>query len=557
MFKHRDVLADPTLGKGERLPRRFREQLLRCASDTGLNVFATINNRFIIDGLPEREHQLLELEFLPDSTRTKLARTRSRRQREEPDYVLFTRVGSLIALKAMLAVGATDSFTRTAVGACALHANDYAESDDTSSLSSGILSVVTEFAPVRDLQNPPEAGPLFRRFAHIYRELLTGEPQMRQIVRDELHCEVEELTFGGLPFDKYFSILFGIYAMILAAAKRKPYPTSILDLHEVAEKIQIERPDLLTFIRDRSMTEVEARSLIGPISTPEVFAECVADSRWATDFRVFRNRPLLELRDGRFMVLDLQFLHESASRGLYWSLFNRMSNEGKKRFSAAWGDLFETYLLTLIAHYFPALRRNEEIDGREVDGVLELNEATFVIEVKSGFLPEGEKGSRDQSTFAAAVERKFVKNEKGKAKGVGQLAATVESIRTGSSELRERAVYPLLIGEDPVLASFAMNTYLDHIFMNLTPHRRVEDRLAVLLIDELEEILPYLAHGDIDLRQLLDSRIVGGKMSPEHVGSTFNTLATNRGVKVREETYLSKQGEELTAILNRVFEGLE
>jgi hypothetical protein len=77
-----------------------------------------------------------------------------------------------------------------------------------------------------------------------------------------------------------------------------------------------------------------------------------------------------------------------------------------------------------------------------------------------------------------------------------------------------------------------------------------------MLIDELEHILPYLSHGDIDLQELLDDRIVGGKMSPEHVASTFNTMAVHRGVKIRGETFLSKQGEELTAMLDRVFEGL-
>lgn len=556
MFKNRDVLADPTLGRGDRLPKQFHEQVLRCASEMGLNVFATINNRFITDRLSVTAHQLLELEFLPESTRTKLARIRTRRLRDEPDFILFTRVGALIALKGMLAVGVTGAFTRTAVGACALHANDYAESDDTSPLSSGILSVATEFAPVRDLQNPPEAGPLFRRFSYICQKLLAQHDEMRRLFREELRCEIEELRFSGLPFEKYFSILFGIYAVTLAGSEQKQYPTSILDLHDLAEKAHVDEEDLVSFVRERSMTAVEARDLIGPIGTVEDFAKVVIDSQWATDFRVFRNRPLFELSDGRFMVLDLQFLHESASRGLYWSLFNRLSEAGKRTFAEAWGDLFETYVLSLLQHYLPSLRMNEEMGGREVDGVLELHGATFLIEVKSGFLPEGAKGSRDQSTFAQAVERKFVKNEKGKPKGVGQLAATMESIRVGSGPLHDQPIYPILIGEDPVLASFAMNTYLDDIFIKATPHRRAGDRLTVMLIDEVEHILPYVSHGDIHLNELLDDRIEGGKMSPEHVASTFDTLATNRRLKMRGETFLSKQGDELTALVKKQYADL-
>lgn len=63
MFKYSDVLADPTLGKGERSPVQFREQLERCGGDVPLNVFATINNRLALDKFSLGDH--LEVEQVP------------------------------------------------------------------------------------------------------------------------------------------------------------------------------------------------------------------------------------------------------------------------------------------------------------------------------------------------------------------------------------------------------------------------------------------------------------------------------------------------------------
>lgn len=121
MFKYSDVLADPTLGKGERSPRGFHEQLQRCGGDTPLNVFATINNRLALDKFSSADHLDVEREFLSDSTRGKLLRARRRRAPYEPESVVFTRVGSLLALKLLLGLTRTTRFKETAVGAVALH----------------------------------------------------------------------------------------------------------------------------------------------------------------------------------------------------------------------------------------------------------------------------------------------------------------------------------------------------------------------------------------------------------------------------------------------------
>jgi hypothetical protein len=137
LLKYSDVLADPVLGKGSRSPRNYYEQLLRCATESAVNVFATANNRFILDRLDLDDQLTLESQFISDSIASKIDRER-RPRAGEPDSFVFTRVGSLLNLKTLIGVGFTGRTVRkTTIGACALHPNDYSESLDTSAVSSG------------------------------------------------------------------------------------------------------------------------------------------------------------------------------------------------------------------------------------------------------------------------------------------------------------------------------------------------------------------------------------------------------------------------------------
>lgn len=134
------------LGDGARSPKNFHEQVLRLTGDTPLNVFATINNRFSLAPAAADVHATLEHEFLSDSAKNKLARVR-RRETDDVSHIVFTRYGALITLKLLLGTPRLQGIHRlTAIGACALHANDYTESADVSDMSSELLPLVAEYA---------------------------------------------------------------------------------------------------------------------------------------------------------------------------------------------------------------------------------------------------------------------------------------------------------------------------------------------------------------------------------------------------------------------------
>src|ERR1051325_11858329 len=205
MAKYSDILGD-----GARSAANYYEQICRCAGLIPLNVFATVNNRFSLGEGSADVHAALETEILSDSIKNKLFRVRKSRA-GEPPTIVFTRSGSLLTLKLLLAVPRPEApYRATALGACALHANDYVESMDTA-LSSGLLPVVAEFAGIWELQNPRAPAPLLRRSYYIYDRLLRQNEAICSLIEHELDASITDVAFAGLPFSKFFPLLFGLY----------------------------------------------------------------------------------------------------------------------------------------------------------------------------------------------------------------------------------------------------------------------------------------------------------------------------------------------------------
>jgi hypothetical protein len=52
---------------------------------------------------------------------------------------------------------------------------------------------------------------------------------------------------------------------------------------------------------------------------------------------VFRQHPLLRLDDGRILILDLQFLSDLVTTGIYWLLFDSLPRNKRNAFRDLWG----------------------------------------------------------------------------------------------------------------------------------------------------------------------------------------------------------------------------
>jgi len=540
-------------GEGDRSPRQYYDQLLACAGDIPLNVAATVNNLAILGALDGAHASAAESQLLSNRFENKVRTARERMFAEGKDSVVFNRAAALLNLKALLSVRRpATKYRPTPIGAIFLHANDYIESFHSEHLQSGLLPVIVEFLPMWEIFNPRNLRSFIARSRYMFEELLPADSVMRQLFIDHLHATPEHFLFRGLTYRRYFTMLFGLYAVVIAAAKKNS--TSVLDVSDVAREAHLDEQELISFLTKTSSSAADAALRFGSIDTVYDFEQRVTSHLWSTDFRVFKERPLLKLDDGRHMVLDAQFLLESVAAGLYWIPFRALPEAQKNVFSSRWGVLVELYVHEIVEFFFPGfVQRNLELPGTnegEIDAALSIGEDVFVFEVKSGFLPESVKGSRQQSVILPVLTNKFIEP-----KGVSQLARNVQAVAKGvvPSLVSSGRIYPILVVEDPSFQVIGMNKYLAIEFESRVS---VMDRVApltVFTIDELEGHIPYFAAKDVPLHEFLESRFDGRSVSPRSVQSCFHDFSASLGLKRRPNDFLDRQWQLLSDELDATF----
>jgi hypothetical protein len=544
MIKHADLF-----GEGQRSPTDYYEQLQRCSGMVPLNIFATINNRWIAG---EPAHDSWENEFFSDRTSNGVRRFRSR---IEDNAIVFTRPSALLNLKALLGIQPQISqFKRTAIGATILHANDYLETVEPSRLSRGTLPVIAEFAPAWELHNPRDTKQLLARSLYLY-QLLQSDLRMQALFNQP----IASVKFAGLSFHEYVALLFGIYTNARSSIRETPYPTSILDVQYISDEAHLTVQQLKAFANGKALTLAEAREVID-ISDRNTFVSCITDNAWTSNQLTFRNRPLLQFPDGRFLVLDLQFLLESASAGISWELMRHLTTGKRKLFLDYWGAIFERYVQDLLAHYYPdqaPIGKRYERDG-QIDGLIAVGDDRILLEVKAGFLRDDAKGSRDPAILEKALRKKYVTNERGQRVGIRQLATTANALLNGDvpNITTNGRIYPVLVGEDPILQVPGVNIFLSEIFREESTSDRVGP-LTVMLVDELEQLLPHITSGDLSWQDVVSRRVSHGQMSPEPVHTTLVDLAIDRRFRRRSETFLSTHASALVDMIKQTYKGLQ
>jgi|GEM_PF-1689527 len=548
LLKHTDVFDAP------RNPRIYFEQLRRCGGDIPLNIFATVN-AFFSAGDPGFEAQpSLEAELLSDSIKNRVKHFRKRIIGKD-DSLIFTRAAGLLNLKALLSVR-RDKCRLTAVGAVALHANDYL---DISLAQPDAEILAVQNLPVWEIYHPREVWSLLARYYLVTQELFAGDERIVQLFHDEFGTRPETTAIDGLLFDDYFALFFGIYSRVVAGARNSK--TSIVEFAEHAQLLGLQDQQIAEFTASRIFDEDAFMAKFGEIDSAERFVDRIGDPSWALDFNAFRERPLLRLRDGREIVIDLHFLIENASVGVFWNVLRRMSDTGRKLFLSYWGNIFEKYVNLQLERHTPAdgvLSFGCIVDECEVDAVLMLGRIAVVFESKAGMLPNAAKCSRDVITVRKAIERKFVSNTRGKQKGVRQLARSCSAISSGQSEFGEvDQVFPILVVDEPSFQTPGINTCLAGRFAELADRQDKIEPLAVFTIDEMETILPHVAAGDLSWSELLCARNIEGTVAVSPVIATFSEIADLREFRQRPNAILAVAAKRLAEMIREKYKHLQ
>jgi len=548
LIKHRDVFDRAPD------PKNYRFMLLRCGGDIPLNICATISGLFSTD-LGFDAQQSLETELLTDSLKSKVARFRQAKIGPQQSLI-FTRANALLNLKCLLATRRPQRYSATAVGAIALHANDYLDIDLP---TADPTLLMVQILPVWEIYNPRDVGALLRRYHYIFHEILSTDKHIVELFAQELATTPDDLRVDGLKIDDYLALLFGLYT--IASNSAKSLKTSIIDFSDPKSALDISADDAGVFLKARSIDQNAIAAAIGPLLSDEAFAAAMRTAGWATDFSMFRTHPLLALSDGRLLVTDLQFLIENAAAGLFWNTFYRLpTKRGRQLLLGYWGDAFETYVRRLVAEHFTddwTILTNVSESDFEIDVLIIRDDVAVVIECKAGTLNHAIKVSRNSAKVTRAIDTKLVSNEEGKPKGVGQLARSCKAVARGelASVSAIRRVYPLLVVDDPAFSAPGTNTYLAERFAALGPHHSAVSPPTIATIDEFEEIAPYIAAGDISWRELLERRFTAKGVDATPLHNTFTDVAQGR-LRVRSNRLTAATGERLHRLIEEKYQKL-
>jgi hypothetical protein len=522
------------------------------ANDHPVSLFAVINNALIFLGaMNGKLHSELESEFADADLKKALAQSRAA---ADGPVVLFNRPAHLIALRLLLGIshadGTDDSMTR--VGELTLHVNDYVESpEEIWERDPDLLEIIANFAPVWELLNPRDVFQLFVRTYLLLTEHVATHEGMTTLITEQLGTAPRDLLLDGLKIEDYLALVFGIFTNVRNAVVNDK--TCIIDIDQFFRVMTLPLEGLKRFLERRSGdAETFYNELNVTPSDADEFAPYIPNGAKAMDATVIKQRPIFRRTDGRHSVLDARFLIELLSTTLYWTIFDSIpEKKARNTFSTMWGECFESFVLDELEFFYPKsspiLRTRVPFDDGEVDAMLDFGNFVVVFEIKSGLLAKDPRLMRDPKELRSELHKKLVDGT-----GVWQLVKAARAIAGGKVEMSVKGcrIYPVLIGDDPILQCFTANRYLDEQFTaQLTDRPPNVAPLTAMLIDELEAALPYFCSNEMGWRDTLDARFDAGGVSPDSFHTTLTTMRAEKKIAPRKNEFLSEHGTRIGKLI--------
>jgi hypothetical protein len=459
--------------------------------------------------------------------------------------------------------------------------------------------------PIYELSNPPEVNPGLVRNAEYFQIFHRMAAEGRFVFSDGDSIADRFLKLTGLKLDDYLLMILAVYLNYEGIARR-----------DGAVKKLIENPGEFNIGIDvifgkMRFTPEERRAFFRQTSTSvDGLAEACKVVRSKSplmqqyDFTALRTYPLIYTREQEDVVtcLDLSFLAEKISTGVYYSIkqplddkAKRLQTEGDEAaaeiaakdhfdFLGYWGGAFEIYVND-------RLRETNYIDvqnfyanpyyddppaktDREVfDAVLDYGEALVVFESKGKYLELGAKYSGDRDLFLTDL-----KSVNRIGKGVYQLADNLQWVFDNRPEAKRRTfhqrdaqgrpiktfdlrdisrikrIYPVIVHQDFSLRLNGANQIMREFFGTELAQRAVDAELvrplSLLSVADLEILLPYLA--DIPLPEVLDEYAkYDDPLTTFEI--VFASFRKNRGMALRRNEWIDRRSDEIWQQLKDLF----
>lgn len=286
-----------------------------------------------------------------------------------------------------------------------------------------------QLAPGMELTNPLDMLSGISRSESIYSQILTSD-EFKGVLKDkglasfDILAEFEKAT--KISLQDYIGITVGLLSFMLTPDDKNLNGVRFFAVDGFLAQSKMNKETFEQYLK------LEARNV-------KQFQSLFKSQRSYLNqhsFLPFKTFPLIEIHDGIYICIDTFFLSEKLGAGIYWKLFDNLSESKRKTLSAVFGHLFELYVRTIFravtSHKSMDLKKgilysSQRYKGKTDESFDEIiyypeSKHLIVIETKASFMRPLMKYGRSINKFREQMVEKFVKNKKdGKDLGVTQL----------------------------------------------------------------------------------------------------------------------------------------
>jgi hypothetical protein len=480
--------------------------------------------------------------------------------------VVFSRIGCLQIVRQLMLFGGlqepSSQWGPFYVGRLALLANDFLQIEPVLPAAGPTnLDLLLILAPTWDIYNTRNLGHAMSRMFTLLTEIMPGDDPLVVTLFSRLGLSADKIQIDGIPLNEFVSIVFALFAY----GRSIDGPVRVqFRISEIFSQTDFPQELLIKMVDARARSVEQFRMLLGggEEQTREKFADELKRKPFLTESLIwFRHFPLLRMDSDQVLILDLQFVLELLTSGVYWSIHDNLPDCKKGDFKELWGRMFELYIVALLRHFYPQasgmLSPDVEYTGGQIDALLDFGSSVIVMEIKSSLLTEPAKRSADKAAFVADFRRKFVENEKGKPKAIKQLASACRAILTREVKTANvnaiPVIYPVFVSDEPIVEAAFSNAYFNEEFQKEGIDDLRVKPLTVMSTDELEQILPHVADNDFTWEELLQIRFNEFGVYPFSVGQAIYDLLRSKSLASKQNPALKEKGDEVAEIIRRAF----
>jgi hypothetical protein len=563
-LRYRDLFPNATDVEGQ-----YWHALRRPTVLNALGVLGNVNRNFVEGRAYDLNvHHQLNQSLLSAELKA-MVNQRQAAFAQPASFVVFTRVGCLQLMRNLIVYGNKSAVLadqkEEQLGELVLLGNTYIEFDlagDPSEQST--LDVLLLNLPRWDVDNQRDLANSVVRIFTILTDILPGQDPKVVKLTSQLGIDFSDIKIDGLSLDDFISTVYGVYAHGREMTQQN---TAQFDIRNIFSRVALPKSLLWKLVRGRARSISQFKQLLSlgrPCTRSSFLIDVRKRSFLAEGLNSFRKFPMLKVDRYRVIMLDLQFIVELLTAGVYWSIFDDLAPNKREGFRELWGRLYEVYAVDLLVEFYPPmsglLTPDIEHSEGQIDALLDFGSAVLVFEMKASLLTEAAKRGRSKADFIQDFNRKFVRNEKGKPKVILQLATSCKAIEDGRLKTSCRSgnrpgsprIYPIFVSDEPAVEALFFNTYLNELFQTEIQASAAIRPVTAMSIDELEEVLPYVAANIFTWEELLQQRFLQTEVSGYSVHQTiFDLLIKKKTPPLRNEPMLKKSAEILERIAAR------